>query len=121
MRSPIETENKNRRTDQIDTAALLSSYTEIDIVLVDGVREVTEKAIPPGKGAQVLSKAELGCWRAHLNMLRMVIDRRLETALILEADVDWDIRIKDQLTLVSENIPDSTLAYPYGKSQSPLC
>lgn len=49
-------------------------------------------------------------------MLRHVVEKRLETALIMEADADWDVRLKEQLALISSNIPDATPEYPYGRS-----
>jgi hypothetical protein len=49
-----------------------------------------------------------------MNFLRTVVEKRLETALVIEADADWDVRIKDQLTTLSKNLPDSTAKYPYG-------
>ncbi|APA15902.1 predicted protein [Sclerotinia sclerotiorum 1980 UF-70] len=100
------------RTDQIDTASLLSSYSDIDLTIIDGVRSVSEKTRPPG-GAQ-LTKGQIGCWRAHMNMMRYVVDHRLETALILEADVDWDIRIKYQLEELGKHMPGASKTRPYG-------
>ncbi|KAI1779640.1 hypothetical protein F4818DRAFT_148255 [Hypoxylon cercidicola] len=47
-------------------------------------------------------------WLAHLDLLKFVIASDLETALVVEDDVDWDVRIKAQTTLVSDNVR----AYP---------
>jgi hypothetical protein len=49
-----------------------------------------------------------------MDILRIVVEKRLDTALILEADVDWDVRVKDQFTRLSESLPDSTASRPYG-------
>ncbi|KAA8569806.1 hypothetical protein EYC84_002149 [Monilinia fructicola] len=100
------------RTDQIDTASLMSSYLDIEITIIDGVTTVLEKTRPPG-GAK-LKKGQIGCWRAHMNMMRYIVDHRLETALILEADVDWDIRIKDQLEELGKHMPGASKTRPYG-------
>ncbi|KAF7856014.1 hypothetical protein EAF04_009970 [Stromatinia cepivora] len=100
------------RTDQIDTASLLSSYSDIDLTIIDGVKSVLEKTRPPG-GAQ-LTKGQIGCWRVHMDMMRYVVDHRLETALILEADVDWDMRIKDQLEELGKHMPGASKTRPYG-------
>lgn len=43
-------------------------------------------------------------WLAHLDLLRFVIASRFQTALIVEDDVDWDVRIKTQMPLFSDNI-----------------
>ncbi|KAI9642600.1 hypothetical protein NHQ30_009405 [Ciborinia camelliae] len=100
------------RSDQKDIASLLSSYSDIDLTIIDGVSSVLEKTRPPG-GAN-LKKGEIGCWRVHMDMMRYVVDHRLETALILEADVDWDIRIKDQLEEFGKNMPGASKTRPYG-------
>ncbi|KAI1342424.1 glycosyltransferase family 25 protein [Xylariaceae sp. FL0016] len=50
---------------------------------------------------------ELGsakAWMAHLDLLKHVVANEIETALIMEDDVDWDVRIKDQMRLVWENV-----------------
>lgn len=36
-------------------------------------------------------------WRSHANVLRMIVEENVSSALILEDDIDWDIRIKDQM------------------------
>lgn len=36
-------------------------------------------------------------WRSHLNVLRRIVDENISSALILEDDVDWDLRIKAQM------------------------
>jgi GR25 family glycosyltransferase involved in LPS biosynthesis len=37
--------------------------------------------------------AQWGCWRGHADTWRRVIDEKLETALILEDDIDWDVNV----------------------------
>jgi len=103
------------RTDHKDTLALLSHYSDVDITVIDGASKVDQKAIPDGRGSQ-MTDGILGCWRAHMNMLKTVVEKKLETALLLEADIDWDIRVKDQLTNISNHLPDSTTEHPYGLS-----
>lgn len=88
----------------------MSSYLDIEITIIDGVTTVLEKTRPPG-GAK-LKKGQIGCWRAHMNMMRYIVDHRLETALILEADVDWDIRIKDQLEELGKHMPGASPRVP---------
>ncbi|ESZ92476.1 glycosyltransferase family 25 protein [Sclerotinia borealis F-4128] len=90
----------------------MSSYSDIDLTIIDGVTFVLEKTRPPG-GAQ-MTKGQIGCWRAHMDMMRYVVDHRLETALILEANVDWDMRIKDQLEELGKHMPGASKTRPYG-------
>ncbi|EXJ63171.1 hypothetical protein A1O7_03617 [Cladophialophora yegresii CBS 114405] len=58
-------------------------------------------------------------WVAHLDLLKFVIASGLETAFIVEDDVDWDVRIKDQIKLISDNVRNYTFVpksdpTPYG-------
>ncbi|KAM3447089.1 hypothetical protein MY5147_010022 [Beauveria neobassiana] len=69
------------------------SMTIIDMFLqVDG-NTVHEKARP--KGSQALRPEQLGCWRSHANVWRTIINERIQTAIILEDDADWDVRVHD--------------------------
>jgi len=34
---------------------------------------------------------------SHINAIRSILDNHLSSALIMEDDVDWDIRIKSQM------------------------
>ncbi|KAH7012164.1 uncharacterized protein B0I36DRAFT_356253 [Microdochium trichocladiopsis] len=43
-------------------------------------------------------------WLAHIDILPHLTSSDLETALIFEDDADWDLRIKDQIRLVSDNV-----------------
>lgn len=60
-------------------------------------------------------------WLAHLNLLRFAIQRDYDTALIIEDDVDWDLRLRDQTPLIANAIRNFTNAgdpehAPYGRS-----
>jgi hypothetical protein len=43
-----------------------------------------------------------------------MLKQKLETVLILEGSVDWDVRIKEQLYSLSQNLPSATPEHPYG-------
>jgi GR25 family glycosyltransferase involved in LPS biosynthesis len=47
-------------------------------------------------------------WFSHLDLLKYVIASGLETAFIVEDDVDWDVRIKQQVPLISDNVRNYT-------------
>ncbi|ETI22962.1 hypothetical protein G647_04757 [Cladophialophora carrionii CBS 160.54] len=47
-------------------------------------------------------------WVAHLDLLKFVIASGFETTFIVEDDVDWDVRIKDQIKLISDNVRNYT-------------
>ncbi|KAL9617990.1 MAG: hypothetical protein Q9160_007238 [Pyrenula sp. 1 TL-2023] len=99
----------------MDTAALLGHFTGISITTTPGVypKDINRVAIPFGDYAPN-EPGVLGAWRAHLNIMREIVQRNLSTALIFEADADWDVRFKDQLSLMAENMPSGDEAAPYG-------
>ncbi|XXH02303.1 hypothetical protein Hte_008674 [Hypoxylon texense] len=68
------------------------SFSWIDAVAGD---EVSDHPIPEGDRGH--SAGARGSWRSHMNALQAVTDQNLESALILEDDIDWDIRLKSQL------------------------
>ncbi|KAF2020548.1 glycosyltransferase family 25 protein [Aaosphaeria arxii CBS 175.79] len=87
------------RTDRKDSISLAASYSGISLDWIDGVRaeDILLKAYPPGNH-QDMSEGNRGSWRAHMNAIREVIQQNLTTALIFEDDVDWDFRIRSQLS-----------------------
>lgn len=61
------------RTDLADAMSLAATLTGLDIEIVaasDG-SELTNKSLPDGADEVNLRMAELGCWRSHMNILRM--------------------------------------------------
>ncbi|KAK7705215.1 hypothetical protein SLS64_008051 [Diaporthe eres] len=76
-----------------------AALSDIDIKFVDGVlgQDVPDKAIPMSPDHERLPDPSIGSWRAHINAIQEIVKRNLSTALILEDDADWDVRIKDQL------------------------
>ncbi|KAL3418812.1 Procollagen galactosyltransferase 1 [Phlyctema vagabunda] len=111
------------RSDKRDAIALQSSLTGFQVDWIDGVKgeEVVEKAVPKGMDKKIFPAANLGSWRGHMNAVASVIERNLSSALIMEDDVDWDIRLKSQLSNFASgvraisNIPISEKQHsPYG-------
>ena len=92
--------NLPSRTDKRDGLLLASKLTGFNIELVDGVDPtiVSEKALPQRiPSTKPLKAGVVGCWRAHMNFLSRVIQDDLATALVLEDDADWDMRLLTQL------------------------
>ncbi|KAI9830942.1 MAG: hypothetical protein M1819_005325 [Sarea resinae] len=91
--------NLPSRTDHRDALLVTGAATHIEFDWVDGVlgADVPDKAITPPMNREQLGAGNIGSWRAHLNALTEVVRQNLSTALILEDDVDWDIRLKSQL------------------------
>ncbi|KAK7962856.1 uncharacterized protein PG986_003681 [Apiospora aurea] len=81
--------------------ALAAAVSNITLEWVEGVDgdRVEERVLPPGDRPKHKSSdaAVRGSWRAHMNALRRVVEEGLSNALIMEDDVDWDLRIKSQL------------------------
>lgn len=78
---------------------LQAAVSNIELDFIDGVKgdTVPDKAIPVAKEQSRLGDASIGSWRAHMNAVQEIVRRNLSSALILEDDVDWDIRLKQQL------------------------
>lgn len=55
-----------------------------------------------GKRTPQLGSAK--AWLAHLDLLKYVVTSGVETALVVEDDVDWDVRLRDQMRLISDNV-----------------
>lgn len=107
------------RTDQIDAITLLSSASSLDFTLVDGVlpANINPNYLPAGnyRPDNTFSHGgQLGCWRSHMDVMREIVASNVQSALVLEADVDWDVRIKAQLAAVSAHLPNTTATAPYG-------
>ncbi|ROW07444.1 hypothetical protein VMCG_03733 [Cytospora schulzeri] len=113
------------RTDKRDAMTLTSALTGFDVEWVDGVRgeDIPDKAVPFGVDRALLMETNLGSWRGHMNAIRRVVEENLDSALIMEDDMDWDVRLKPQLELVAagaraviSNLPDTY--FPTGRPSS---
>ncbi|KEY66770.1 hypothetical protein S7711_11173 [Stachybotrys chartarum IBT 7711] len=87
------------RSDRRDGMALQAALSNMDVEFVDAVagKEVDGKAIPKTSEHDRLRDGEIGCWRSHMNAIREIVHRNLTSALILEDDTDWDVRLRSQL------------------------
>jgi hypothetical protein len=91
------------RTDKRDAMELSAALTGLKLTWSDGVRgdAMNPKAIPPvhtdPKASRMKLDAEVGCWRGHMNILQKIVKDGLGSALILEDDADWDVRIVEQM------------------------
>ncbi|KAI1379090.1 glycosyltransferase family 25 protein [Hypoxylon crocopeplum] len=89
--------NLPSRTDRRDRMSLAGAVSNLSFTWIDGVPgdQVSDQIVPGGaKGHSVGAK---GSWRSHMNALQAVVGENLESALIMEDDVDWDVRLKSQL------------------------
>ncbi|CZT08630.1 hypothetical protein WAI453_007131 [Rhynchosporium graminicola] len=84
------------RSDKRDAFVLSASLTGFEVEFFDAVKgdQILDKTRPPGLN---LKDGALGTWRSHLNAVRSIIENNLKSVLIMEDDVDWDIRLLSQL------------------------
>ncbi|KAH8196139.1 hypothetical protein TruAng_009706 [Truncatella angustata] len=88
------------RTDRRDSLVLASALSNIKLEFTDGVlgETVPDKALPIGKAGQERpANPVIGSWRGHMNAIQEVVRRNLSSALIMEDDADWDVRLRKQL------------------------
>ena len=84
------------RSDKHDAWSVMTSLFDLDYELIDGV----DGATVPAKALPYTFSRKLtvtGCWRAHMNVLRHMVDRKISTALVFEDDADWDVALRTQL------------------------
>ena len=94
----------------------MGHQTGISITVTPGIypEDIRRVAIPLGD-YKPNEAGVLGAWRAHLDIMREIVNRNLTTALIFESDADWDISFKEQLSLLAENIPGGGIEnHPFG-------
>jgi GR25 family glycosyltransferase involved in LPS biosynthesis len=84
----------------------MSTFTGLKFERVEGVlgQFVSEKTFPPGAKDGLATDGQRGSWRGHLNAIERVVAEGWGSALILEDDVDWDIRLKDQMFNLSQSL-----------------
>ena len=95
------------RTDRRDGLILAAAVSNITFDFIDGVdgNDIAAAALPSGVRGN-LSPSTVGSWRAHINALANVVKNNYTSALIVEDDVDWDVRLKSLLKefAVSNNV-----------------
>ncbi|KAK9234023.1 hypothetical protein V1525DRAFT_439805 [Lipomyces kononenkoae] len=101
------------RTDRQDAMNLAASMSGFKLRLIDGIDGtiVSAKAIPENDDMKwgALKPSEIGCWRAHANAWRYILDSNMESALIVEDDIDWDKNIHQVLQDLSLQMQKNTL------------
>ncbi|KAF2264500.1 hypothetical protein CC78DRAFT_516679 [Lojkania enalia] len=87
------------RTDRRDAITLAAATSNIKLEFIDGITgdSIRQSAYPPPEENIKLSVGIRGSWRTHMNALQRVVEQNLTTALIFEDDVDWDIRVRQNL------------------------
>ncbi|KAI1137410.1 glycosyltransferase family 25 protein [Hypoxylon sp. FL0543] len=89
--------NLPSRSDRRDSMARAGAVSNLTFTWIDGVAadQAPDRVAPVSKGGR--SSGAKASWISHMNALRVVVRENLRSALIMEDDVDWDVRIKSQL------------------------
>ncbi|KAK7987106.1 glycosyltransferase family 25 protein [Apiospora saccharicola] len=92
------------RTDKRDALSLAGTLTGIKLDWVRALRgvDVPDKALPLGVDRQGWRDGGIGSWRSQMNAIRTMVEENISSALILEDDADWDVRLKQQLMDIAE-------------------
>ncbi|KAH8591350.1 hypothetical protein B0O99DRAFT_690711 [Bisporella sp. PMI_857] len=87
------------RRDKRDALTLSAYFSGLELEFVDGVNgsEVSTKEYPNNWDMSE-PIGTIGCWRGHMDIYSKMIRDRVQTAMIMEDDVDWDVMIKAQMT-----------------------
>lgn len=98
----INLHTQRDRQDRMLLAAKLSGIKVefIDAVTTDQVDDNFRNIVPPadkGFDAKKLKDKAYASWRSHVNAIKAIVEQDLGSALILEDDADWDVRLKTQL------------------------
>ncbi|CAJ2504112.1 Uu.00g115060.m01.CDS01 [Anthostomella pinea] len=83
--------NLPARTDRRDALAGAATASNLSLTWVDGLTGTDVEDIG------VRNSGARGSWRSHMNAVQAIVDENLGSALIMEDDVDWDVRLKGQL------------------------
>ncbi|RMZ76359.1 hypothetical protein DV738_g4961, partial [Chaetothyriales sp. CBS 135597] len=90
--------NLPERTDHRDMLVLSAAVSDIHIDFLEGVRgETVLKDVLPAAIKEEYGPKIIGSWRAHINALSAIVEEGWGSALILEDDLHWDVRLKEQL------------------------
>jgi hypothetical protein len=91
--------NLETREDRHDEMALIAAASGLDLTFVAGVNSKTleEQSLPDVYGTPyiILEPGHLACYRGHANIWRKMIEDDVETALIMEDDIDWDLNVRE--------------------------
>ncbi|ORY71534.1 family 25 glycosyltransferase [Pseudomassariella vexata] len=96
--------NLAERTDKRDGLSLTAALTDIKLDWTRAMRgsDVGDKALPLGVDRKEWRDGGIGSWRSQMNVIRSIVEDSIASALILEDDADWDVRLKEQLVRFAE-------------------
>ncbi|KAI1741981.1 hypothetical protein F4680DRAFT_414076 [Xylaria scruposa] len=98
--------NLPSRRDRRDAMAMAGAVSSINLTFLNGLTgsdsatgiSSTGKSTNAGtKSSHSASAGARGSWHSHMNAVQMIVTRGLGSALVLEDDVDWDVRLQTQM------------------------
>ncbi|CAD6586269.1 MAG: hypothetical protein ASARMPRED_002490 [Alectoria sarmentosa] len=115
------------RFDRVRPLLDAANATNINVTILDAVRDkqIAEDAWPKGWSENHEKKVgELGCLMSHVRTWKKMIIENIESALIMESDADWDLRIRETMQDVASaskrlvdwpfDAPTRPGIFPYG-------
>ena len=104
--------NLETREDRHDEMAFIAAASGLQLSFVAGVNsKVLEKQSLPdvyGTPQVILEPAHLACYRGHANIWRKMVEDGVETALIMEDDIDWDLNIREIMPRIKKALGEIT-------------
>ncbi|KAF2203280.1 hypothetical protein GQ43DRAFT_367291 [Delitschia confertaspora ATCC 74209] len=114
----VSKEGSSRRHGLLQAA----NVTDIELTIPKQPSWTEEEIDTFRNGIDKAARGSILAWMGHHNALRWFLDSGLETALILEDDVDWDIRLRSvqaplAATAVRKMLPPAKPFSPFQKAQ----
>ncbi|KAI0805013.1 hypothetical protein GGR55DRAFT_681300 [Xylaria sp. FL0064] len=79
--------NLPSRRDRRDAMATAGAVSNLNLTFIEGQTGESHSKLEGARGS----------WGSHLSVLQTIVDLGLGSALVLEDDVDWDVRLKTQM------------------------
>ncbi|KAI8951776.1 hypothetical protein F4801DRAFT_578093 [Xylaria longipes] len=101
--------NLPSRRDRRDAMTMASAVSNLSLTFLDGFTgdDSVPVSSPAGKNTDTgregtkpshsASAGARGSWRSHMNAMQIIVAKGLGSALVLEDDVNWDVRLKTQM------------------------
>lgn len=101
--------NLPRRVDRRDIMTLMARASGFlfEYFAAKSGHEMKDYKLPPMKLLpyikrihDVLTPGQVGCYRSNLDIMRYIVHNGISSALILQDDAEWDVNIRQSLTLL---------------------
>ncbi|KAI0551472.1 hypothetical protein F4679DRAFT_539497 [Xylaria curta] len=98
--------NLPSRRDRRDAMTTAGAVSNLNLTFLEGLTgsDSTTGISSAGKSTNAGTKSShsasagaRGSWHSHMNAVQIIVARGLGSALVLEDDVDWDVRLKTQM------------------------